>query len=472
MLVQKIKARAGIIRRKTLKRGALEFSASLGAGLPYLGAKPHIMAAPRQLSMDDFEIIMELGSGTFGAIIHARNKITGEEVAIKKIKCKNERAQQIAQHEIEIRKQLKFRYIANFKDSFTEVDQDGKITFCLVMEYCNQGSLYDYIKRKKEEGLTVEEDFAWQILAQLILGINYIHSLTPRLLRRDLKPGNIFLTGTDDDLEVRIGDFGFSKQLDPDKSFLESQKGTLNYFSPEILALKQFRISGGVWGIGVIIYELLTFEPPFVGIDYYGTLCKIVSYQVQPFPIPERFTEPLRQIVNASLVKDHNVRIPLNVLVTIPSITLRIKDLANRLVGESSGTAKTYLEHLISDIDTKGQDLPQRDLIRIIDFEVKYPQISRRYPGQPGKHLVSLEMMQMQESHTVTVVPELLAGDGVVRIAVKFEYSLNEEMGYRCIEVVDSSFEVPQKYYPGQDGGYFFRILALALFVHLIVIEI
>ncbi|KAA6355960.1 MAG: putative CAMK family protein kinase, partial [Streblomastix strix] len=179
--------------------------------------------------MDDFEIIKELGSGKQGAVYHVKNKITGEEVAIKKMKCENERAQQEAQHEIEIHKQLEFRYIENFKDSFTE--------------------------------------FAWQILAQLILGINYIHSLTPRLVHRDLKPGNIFLTGTDDDLEVRIGDFGFSKQLDPNKSFLQSQKGTLWYFSPEILALKQFRISGDVWGIGVIIYELLTFERPFVGID-------------------------------------------------------------------------------------------------------------------------------------------------------------------------------------------------------------
>ncbi|KAA6354961.1 MAG: hypothetical protein EZS28_049512, partial [Streblomastix strix] len=138
---------------------------------------------------------------------------------------------------------------------------------------------------------------------------------------------------------------------------------------------------------------------------------------VQPFPIPERFTEPLRQIVSALLVKDHNARIPLNVLVTIPSITQRIKNYAMKLVGESSGAAKTYLVHLINDIDTQGQDLPPRDLIRtssppasrlndpIVDFEVKYPQISRRYRGQPGKHLVSLEMMQMQERHTVTIVP-------------------------------------------------------------------
>ncbi|KAA6320504.1 MAG: hypothetical protein EZS28_054675, partial [Streblomastix strix] len=40
-----------------------------------------------------------------------------------------------------------------------------------------------------------------------------------------------------------------------------------------------------------------------------------------------------------------------------------------------------------------------------VDFEVKYPQISRRFSGEPGKHLVSLEMMQMQERHTVTIVP-------------------------------------------------------------------
>ncbi|KAA6326173.1 MAG: hypothetical protein EZS28_053985 [Streblomastix strix] len=68
--------------------------------------------------------------------------------------------------------------------------------------------------------------------------------------------------------------------------------------------------------------------------------------------------------------------------------------------------------------------------------------------------------MQMQERHTVTIVPELLAGDGVVRIAVKFEQRLNNGYGYRWIGVVDSSFELPQLYYPGQD-----ECLPLNLFI-------
>ncbi|KAA6376479.1 MAG: hypothetical protein EZS28_027994, partial [Streblomastix strix] len=262
-------------------------------------------------------------------------------------------------------------------------------------------------------------------------------------------------------------DFGFSKQLDPSRSFLESRKGTIQYVSPELLKFKQFRISGDVWGIGITMYELLTFKRPFDGRTDNETWNNIISDSVVLPPIPETYSEKLRETVKAMLVKDQNLRIPLNILVKVPGISERVKDLAQKLVGESTGTAKTYLDQLINDVDTKAPDLPPRAAFRFdvppasrlnipidpskVDFEIKNPLIARRFLGEPSKHLVSLEMMQDKISHTVTIAPEILAGDGIVRIAMQFEDRMNIDRGFRWIGVVDASFELPQKYYPGQD---------------------
>ncbi|KAA6379058.1 MAG: hypothetical protein EZS28_025417 [Streblomastix strix] len=59
--------------------------------------------------------------------------------------------------------------------------------------------------------------------------------------------------------------------------------------------------------------------------------------------------------------------------------------------------------------------------------------------------------MQDSSRHTVTIAPEIFAGDGIVRIKVQFEDRMNTDRGFRWIGVVDSSIELPQKYYPGQD---------------------
>ncbi|KAA6334245.1 MAG: hypothetical protein EZS28_053086, partial [Streblomastix strix] len=125
---------------------------------------------------------------------------------------------------------------------------------------------------------------------------------------------------------------------------------------------------------------------------------------------------------------DHNLRVTLNNLVKVPCISERVKEFAKKLVGESTGTAKTYLENLINDVDTKAPELPLKYAVRLglppasrlndpigmnmninllvinylylfsdpqqVDFEIKNPFIARRFLGQPSKYLMSLDMVQ------------------------------------------------------------------------------
>lgn len=90
--------------------------------------------------------------------------------------------------------------------------------------------------------------------------MQYIHR--QKVIHRDLKLGNLFLTG---DMQLKVGDFGLAAQI-----FYEGEKkktvcGTPNYLAPEVLESKEGGHSYEVdyWSIGVIFYTMMCGRPPF-----------------------------------------------------------------------------------------------------------------------------------------------------------------------------------------------------------------
>ena len=73
------------------------------------------------------------------------------------------------------------------------------------MELCSGGDLGDYIEIENKKGKKLEEEQIWKFFIQICLGIQYLHK--NKLLHRDVKPKNVFLT---EDLSVKIGDIGES----------------------------------------------------------------------------------------------------------------------------------------------------------------------------------------------------------------------------------------------------------------------
>jgi carbon catabolite-derepressing protein kinase len=123
----------------------------------------------------------------------------------------------------------------------------------LVLEYAG-GELFDYIVAKGNLPLKQARKFFQQIIS----GIEYSHRL--KIVHRDLKPENVLL---DDDLNVKIADFGLSGEM-KDGDFLKTSCGSPNYAAPEV-------IRGGlytgpeidVWSCGVILYVMLCGRLPF-----------------------------------------------------------------------------------------------------------------------------------------------------------------------------------------------------------------
>eukprot|EP01118_Nematostelium_gracile_P020294 TRINITY_DN9803_c0_g2_i2.p1 TRINITY_DN9803_c0_g2~~TRINITY_DN9803_c0_g2_i2.p1 ORF type:complete len:218 (+),score=38.62 TRINITY_DN9803_c0_g2_i2:395-1048(+) len=126
------------------------------------------------------------------------------------------------------------------------VSQDQKL---MVMEYCNLGSLKDYLY---ENGRSMDQQKLIQMLMDIASGMNYVHSLG--ILHRDLACRNVLVSGLKDNVTLKISDFGMSKQVE---SYYTSEKAIpVRWAALEVLTHKKFSKSSDVWAFGVTAWEI------------------------------------------------------------------------------------------------------------------------------------------------------------------------------------------------------------------------
>jgi len=95
---------------------------------------------------------------------------------------------------------------------------------------------------------------------QICLAIKHCHDR--KILHRDLKAQNIFLTEND---IVKLGDFGIAKVLKNTVEHAVTIVGTPYYLSPEIIQNTPYSFKSDIWSLGVLLYEMCALKPPFNG---------------------------------------------------------------------------------------------------------------------------------------------------------------------------------------------------------------
>ncbi|XVF14964.1 hypothetical protein REPUB_Repub09cG0106700 [Reevesia pubescens] len=130
----------------------------------------------------------------------------------------------------------------------------------LVLEFCAGGNLASYIQHHGR----VQEQIARSFMKQLGAGLEVLQS--HRIIHRDLKPENILLSGSKDDVVLKIADFGLSRSVDPDQ-YLQTVCGSPLYMAPEVLQFQRYdeKVMVDMWSLGAILFELLNGYPPFCG---------------------------------------------------------------------------------------------------------------------------------------------------------------------------------------------------------------
>ena len=223
-----------------------------------------------------YEIICQLGKGSYGKVYEVKNKTTGEIRACKQLSKSNISNLKKFQREIQILIKTDHPNIIKLFEIF----EDDRFIY-LIMEKCNGGELFDRIIIHIQSNKMYTEKDAAKIFQQLISAIVYCHD--NGIVHRDLKPENLLYINEGDEINnpIKVIDFGLSRNFDP-KSKMNTKVGTAYYVAPEVLE-GNYTEKCDVWSAGVILYILLSGEPPFNGAND-REIYKAISKMIYQFP--------------------------------------------------------------------------------------------------------------------------------------------------------------------------------------------
>ncbi|XP_067825407.1 LOW QUALITY PROTEIN: cyclin-dependent kinase 12 [Heptranchias perlo] len=230
---------------------------------PRYGEKKETESDWGKRCVDKFDIIGITGEGTYGQVYKAKDKDTGEMVALKKVRLDNEKEgfPITAIREIKILRQLNHTSVVNMKEIVTD-KQDAldfkkdKGAFYLVFEYMDHD-----LMGLLESGLVhFTEDHVKSFMRQLMDGLDYCHK--KNFLHRDIKCSNILLNNSG---QIKLADFGLARLYNSEESRPYTNKVITLWYRPPELLLGEERYSPAidVWSCGCILGELFTKKPIF-----------------------------------------------------------------------------------------------------------------------------------------------------------------------------------------------------------------
>lgn len=218
-------------------------------------------------SPDEFEFINEIGKGGYSVVYLVKHIRTQKKYALKcamKFKKGKDRTKRTRQ-EIEVLENLKHRGIIRLKGWFEDEDN-----IYLVLQYISGRDLSKYFKTELPSKQTTAS-----IIYQIVRALKYCHH--KNIIHRDIKLENVLI---DHRMKIRITDFGLCGIKSHSNHNFKDEVGTPRYTAPELLKGEGYNESVDVWGIGVILFMLLTGKYPFDGSKRKSIFKRILNKQI------------------------------------------------------------------------------------------------------------------------------------------------------------------------------------------------
>ena len=206
--------------------------------------------------LSDFEIIKQLGKGSYGTVYTVQSRIDSNIYVMKKMELNHlkESQQRECYREVSILRKVSHPNIIKYYASFLENE-----SLCIIMEYAELGDLYTLIKHYKRHQKYFDEILLWRIAYEVLTGLEYLHS--NNIIHRDIKCLNLFLSK---DHHVKIGDLGVST-ISALGGMHCTRVGTPLYLSPELVKQIPYDYKTDIWSFGCSLYHLASLDPPFIG---------------------------------------------------------------------------------------------------------------------------------------------------------------------------------------------------------------
>jgi len=247
-------------------------------------------------SRNDYIFLDVIGTGSFATVYRAKHLPTQKMVAVKsfeKAKLKEEGGFGIFTNEIKISSRADHPLIATVFEAFEDIEN-----FFISMELIPNDSLLNFIN--SNGGLS--EGIARKLFCQIVLVVDFLHNHL-NVTHRDLKAENILL---DRFSNIRLIDFGLSKDYDPNSPLLRTICGSPAYAAPELVRGLPYTKAIDLWSIGIILFAMIAGFLPFDDPNVSEQLRKIINDEPE---YPSNISPVLIDLLKKLLCKDPESRL-------------------------------------------------------------------------------------------------------------------------------------------------------------------
>jgi len=244
-----------------------------------------------------YELLEQLGEGSYGSVHKARDTATGELVAVKIIPLNAQEEEGFAeiQREVHVLQECNHPNVVRYLGSLRTRD-----ALWIVMEYCGGGSAADLIHAGDAP---LDEQSIAYICAETLKGLSYLHSIGK--VHRDVKCGNVLLTHSG---EVKLADFGVAARLTATMSKRNTFIGTPHWMAPEVIQESRYDGKVDVWSLGISAIEMGELHPPRWAVHPMRVIFMISRDPPPHLSDKDKWSLPMHDFIAQCLQKDARPR--------------------------------------------------------------------------------------------------------------------------------------------------------------------